>query len=46
MTAKGNEEQVSKSKNLIRDAIIGIIIVLAAYVISYFVVDALTSISE
>ena len=37
MTAKGNEEQVTKAKNLIIAAIIGIIIVVSAYAITYFV---------
>lgn len=37
MTAAGDQEKVSKSKNLIRAAIIGLCIVIGAYVISYFV---------
>jgi len=41
MTSSGNEEQVKKAKTIIRDAIIGLIILLAAYAISRFVVDAL-----
>ena len=41
MTSSGNEEQVSKAKRIIRDAVIGLIILLAAYAISRFVVDAL-----
>lgn len=40
MTAKGNEEQVTKAKNLIVAAIIGIIIVISAYAISYFVISS------
>ena len=39
MTARGNEPQVEKAKNLITAAIIGLVIVLAAYAISIFVVD-------
>jgi len=35
MTAQGNETNISEAKNLIRAAIIGIIIVAAAYAISY-----------
>lgn len=42
MTAKGNEQQVEKAKEVMYSAIIGLIIVLAAYAISYFVVDNLT----
>ena len=41
MTASGNEEQVEKAKKLLRSAIIGLIIVLAAYAISWFVVSTL-----
>jgi hypothetical protein len=37
MTAQGNEEAVTQSKDSIRTAIIGLIIVLAAYAITYFV---------
>lgn len=40
MTAQGNDEQVTKAKGLIRNAIIGMIIVIAAYAITYFVLDA------
>lgn len=41
MTAGGNEEEVSKAKKLIAQAIIGLAIVLAAYGITAFVIDAL-----
>jgi amino acid transporter len=41
MTAQGNEEQVTKAKNLISAAVIGLIIVVAAYAISYFVISKL-----
>lgn len=37
MTAQGNEEKVTKAKETLTESIIGIIIVLAAYAISYFV---------
>jgi len=43
MTARGNEDQVTKSKNLIIAAIIGLLIVLASYAISIFVINALSS---
>lgn len=36
MTAGGNEEQVTKAKQLIRNAVIGLIIVLSAYSITIF----------
>ncbi|MFH0891814.1 MAG: hypothetical protein V1867_03470 [Candidatus Falkowbacteria bacterium] len=39
MLARGNEQQVDKAKNLITAAVIGLIIVLAAYAISYFVLS-------
>ena len=42
MTAKGKEQQLEKAKNLITAAIIGLIIVVAAYAISYFVIKALS----
>lgn len=37
MTAGGSEEKVSKAKNLIQRSIIGFIIILSAYAITYFV---------
>lgn len=37
MTATGNQEKVTKSKDLIINAIIGLIIVLAAYAITSFI---------
>ena len=36
MNARGNAEQVTKSQDLIKDAVIGLIIVVAAYAITYF----------
>ena len=41
MTAGGNEDQVGKAKRLLINAIIGVIIIVAAYAISYFVLNAL-----
>ena len=38
MTAAGNEDQVEKAKTTIRNAVIGIAIVFAAYAISRFVI--------
>ncbi len=41
MTAGGNEEKVTKAKETIRHAIIGLIIVVSAYAITYFVFSSL-----
>lgn len=38
MMARGNEQQVEKAKSLLTEAIIGLIIVVSAYAISYFVI--------
>lgn len=43
MTARGKEEQTKKSKDILEEAVIGLIIVLAAYAITSFVVSRLTS---
>lgn len=43
MLAQGNEQQVSKARSLIVQAIIGLIIVLAAYAITAFIGEQLTS---
>jgi len=37
MNARGDAEQVKKAQNIIRDALIGLIIVIAAYAITYFI---------
>ncbi len=37
MMAQGNEEEVTKAKTIIRDAIIGLIVIMAAGAITYFV---------
>lgn len=42
MTARGNNEQVTKAKDLITGAIIGIVIVASAYAITSFVVGSVT----
>lgn len=41
MTASGNETQIKKAQDTIKTAIIGLIIVLAAYAITYFIFAAL-----
>jgi magnesium-transporting ATPase (P-type) len=35
MTARGNEQEVEKAKNILKNVIIGLIIILAAYAIVY-----------
>ena len=42
MTARGNEQQTSRAKDLIVAAVIGLIIVLAAYAITSYIGTALT----
>lgn len=37
MNARGNQEQVTKAKDLITSAVIGLIIIIAAYAVTYFV---------
>lgn len=39
MTAQGNEQKVEKAKNMITESIVGLIIVVAAYAIAYFVIS-------
>jgi len=41
MTSYGNEQKVTKAKDLIIDAVIGLVIILAAYAITGFVVGEL-----
>jgi len=43
MTASGSEERVTKAKKLITAAIVGLLIVLAAYAITWFVVNQLSN---
>ncbi len=43
MTARGNEQQVEKAKELIIAATIGLIIILAAYAITVYIGEALTT---
>ncbi|MCK9438948.1 MAG: hypothetical protein WCY43_03235 [Patescibacteria group bacterium] len=42
MIARGNEQQVDRAKNLIIQAIIGLIIVLSAYIITNFIGNMFT----
>jgi hypothetical protein len=41
MTAAGNEEQVKKAQTSMKNAIIGLVIVLAAYALTYFILKYL-----
>jgi len=41
MTASGNEEKVKKATGMIKTAVIGLVIVLAAYAITYFIFNFL-----
>ncbi len=42
MTAQGNPEQIEKAKKLLASAVIGLAIILSAYAIAMFIVNALT----
>ncbi len=46
MTAGGQEEKVNQAKKTIKQAILGIVIVFGAYVISYFIVSILSSLAN
>ncbi|MFA5413573.1 MAG: pilin [Patescibacteria group bacterium] len=47
MTARGKEERITKAKETLEAAVIGLIIIMAAYAITYFVVEnVLTSTSS
>ena len=41
MIARGNEEEVTKAKNILTAAVIGLVVVIAAYAISWYVINAL-----
>ncbi|MDP2708804.1 MAG: pilin [bacterium] len=41
MTARGEEEKVNKAKDTLTNSVIGLVIVMAAYAISYYVINAL-----
>lgn len=41
MLAQGEEQKITEARNLIIHSIIGLLIVLAAYAISYFIISAL-----
>lgn len=43
MTARGKDEQVQKAKDILEQSTIGIVIILAAYAITAFIVNRLTT---
>ena len=43
MFARGNEQEVEKAKNLITQAVIGLVIVLAAYAVTSYIGSSLTT---
>ena len=45
MTARGNEQQVTEAKDSIKRAVIGLVIIMAAYAITFFVFEALNQVS-
>lgn len=46
LTASGDDAKVKKAKTLLTQSIIGLIIIVAAYAIAAFVIDALTEIAR
>ena len=43
MSAAGNDDKVSKAQSLIKSAVLGLIVVVAAYAITIFVISRLTA---
>lgn len=41
MKAKGNAEQATRAKNILIDSIIGILIIMAAYIFTFFILKSL-----
>lgn len=46
MTAGGQEEKVTQAKGTLKQAIIGLIVVLGAYALSYFIINALGALTN
>ena len=44
MLARGNEQEIEKAKKILQNAIIGLIVVLFAYAITYLVASTLTNV--
>jgi len=45
MTSGGNEEQIASAKKLMTNGIIGLVIIILAYTIAHFVINALTEVT-
>ncbi|MFC1612968.1 Mbov_0395 family pilin-like conjugal transfer protein [Patescibacteria group bacterium] len=45
MTAGGNDEQVDKAKQIIKNCLIGLIIVVCSYAITYFIIEKATKVT-
>lgn len=41
MLARGNEQEVEKAKQIIQNSIIGLVVVIGAYAISWYIINAL-----
>ena len=41
MLARGNEQEVERAKEIIKNSIIGLVVVIAAYAISWYIINAL-----
>jgi len=46
LTSQGETKNVDKAKKLLTQSVIGLVIIVAAYAISSFVIDALVTVSE
>ncbi len=46
MTAQGEEKQVTKAKDIIKQAVIGLIVIVAAFAISNFVLSSLVNVTR
>ncbi|MBU0722586.1 pilin [Patescibacteria group bacterium] len=45
MIARGNEQEVEKAKNILTAAVIGLIVVIAAYAVSWYIINVLGSVA-
>jgi TRAP-type C4-dicarboxylate transport system permease small subunit len=46
MTAAGDEKKVGQAKNILSQAVVGLIIIVAGYAISNFVLDSLVKVTS
>jgi cytochrome bd-type quinol oxidase subunit 2 len=44
MTAGGEDKQVQRAKDMIKNAVIGLVIIVAAFVVSFFIMGALSKV--